>query len=52
MGEKVKVVCPGCDGTGKVEEIEFETKRKIPCVCPECHGDGWVWAERAGESVE
>lgn len=47
MGRKVKIVCNVCNGSGKVEEEEFETRKKIWCVCPACGGTGWILSELA-----
>jgi DnaJ-class molecular chaperone len=43
---KVKVLCPKCEGNGKIIMQKYPIgKGSARVVCPECKGHGWIEAE-------
>jgi DnaJ-class molecular chaperone len=44
--DKVKVLCPRCNGDGKIVMQKYpQGEGSARVLCPECNGKGWVEAE-------
>jgi DnaJ-class molecular chaperone len=43
--DKVKVLCPRCEGNGKIIMQKYpQGKGSARVLCPECEGNGWIEA--------
>jgi DnaJ-class molecular chaperone len=53
--DKVKVLCPRCEGKGKIiMQKHPQGNGRARVVCPECNGNGWieaVFVEDVGREV-